>query len=103
MLLALAVGFTVHNHLMLTIDRRHRGVTLDHAMTGLHLGALRIGDVALADRAFRSAVLVVGGEEFLDLAHIRAQACEGFLFPIARGSLGLGGIGLTRSEERRVG
>src|SRR5688500_14563800 len=42
------MGFGIHYDLMFLIDHCHPVVALDHTMTGRHLGALGIGDIALA-------------------------------------------------------
>ena len=62
--------------LRLAIDRRHRGVALNHTLGCRHLGAVVVGDVALADRALLRAPFFVRSEELPDPACLGPQTLD---------------------------
>lgn len=66
-LLTAAEGFGGDHHLVLAIDGGDAVVALNHAVTGLHLGAVVVGDVALDHVAAAAGLLFVVRQEFLDL------------------------------------
>ena len=69
MLLRLAKGLRMDDDLMPGIDGSHAVIALNHAVAGLHLGAVVVGDVALARLAGLARFVVVVIEPGLELLH----------------------------------
>src|SRR5262249_24603706 len=62
-----AERFGIDYDLMFLIDHGHPVVALDHPMAGRHLGALGIGDIALALVTTGTDVLLAGFQKILNL------------------------------------
>ena len=77
------MGLGVDDDLVRTIDGSDAAAALNHALGGGHLGALMVGTVALADRAFAAlAVVGVCAEPLAELCGLVLQAGDmlGILF-----------------------
>ncbi len=92
MLLALAKGLGMHHHLMLAVDRRHAGIALNDAMTGFHLGAFVVGDIAFDFTATDAGARFLGIQEAFELARDLAQFLDLLLFTFVDVGLLLGSI-----------
>src|SRR2546427_1317901 len=84
---------------MLLIDHRYPVVALDHSMVGRHLGALRIGDVALALASARAEVLGMGSQELFDLFDLALVGDKFLLVLVAYGALHFFAIPLPVSGD----
>src|SRR5262249_15846628 len=77
-LLPFAERFGIDYDLMFLIDHGHPVVALDHPMAGRHLGALGIGDIALALVTTGTDVLLAGFQKILNLFDL-SLLCGHFL------------------------
>mgnify|MGYP007099537098 CR=1 FL=1 len=68
MFLTLTKGFGMHHDLVLAVYRRYTGIALNDTMTGLHLGAFVVGDVALHRFSAGSFAFGLGIQKTFDLA-----------------------------------
>ncbi len=81
--LALAEGLGADDHLVFGIDRGDPDIALDHPVTGFHLGALVVGEVALHFFAGVPQALLVLLEKPVDLVAGFEQGFDLLLFALA--------------------
>jgi hypothetical protein len=80
MFLGCAVGFGMDDDLVLVIDDRYAVIALDHAVGGLHGGALVVGDVALYGLILLTRLVVMLFEPCPDLLDVLLEGGNILLF-----------------------
>ncbi len=101
--LPFAVSLGIDDDLVFLINHRYAVVPLDYSMVGRHLGALRVGDIALSFIATGADVLGMGLQKLFDLTNLAFERGQLLVVLFSHGTKLFSGVSATMTGDDLLG